>query len=177
MQAALNGSISKAHLNNPVQLGCFDHPEDTWTPLMRAASKTSGEMLSRLLVAHGIEVDGGNLCGKTALMVAAHQGNKFHCQALVEHGAVVTTRDSHGRDSLMYAAGGLRDGEATPHTLTHLHPTLTAYSIRLSLPRSERPTPLCVEVLTQRWGRRMSFLFCSTAKPISMASIARATPR
>ena len=112
MQGILNGVVSKEYLNRTVQMGLFGHPEDTWTPLMRAANKASGEMLSRLLVVHGIEVDRANLVGKTALMVAAHTANKHNCQALVGHGAVVTTKDSHGRDGLMYGAGGLRDAEA-----------------------------------------------------------------
>ena len=116
MQSVLNGPMTKEYLNRTCQMGSFDRPEDTWTPLMRAASKPSGEMLSRLLVAHGIEVDAGNLIGKTALMVAAHTGDKHHCQALVEHGAIVTTKDFHGKDSLMYAAGGMRDSEANPQT-------------------------------------------------------------
>jgi len=52
--------VTKESLNKYEQMGHLSLPADTWTPLMRASSKQSGEMLSRLLVTTGIDVDGTN---------------------------------------------------------------------------------------------------------------------
>jgi|GEM_PF-6706774 len=79
---------------------------DGLTMLMRVAESSDGYIdIVETLLANGAYVDKRGKEKKTALMLAAEQGNLQTMQSLLAHQADINARDEHGNTALIAAAG------------------------------------------------------------------------
>lgn len=105
MQTARANSIDMAELllKQPLKgLELADHNGDT--PLIWAAAGKNHVQMVKLLLAHGANVKHANKLGRTALCVAAFQGEKINAKVLLKHGAEIDVQDSMGNTPLALAA-------------------------------------------------------------------------
>ncbi len=89
----------------PPSLGAASEPQQAWT---NAVARAQPEQILALLDAGFDDVNHATAAGKTALMIAAREGDLPLTRRLLEEGASVHAKNHKGGTVLMYAAIGAR---------------------------------------------------------------------
>ncbi|HUU92884.1 MAG TPA: ankyrin repeat domain-containing protein [Phycisphaerae bacterium] len=95
------GEMLLRHGANPDQTGLRDR-----NPAIELAAWFGHEAFVRLLLAHGVDLDAGDMDGDTALMSASERGHERVVDLLLGHGADVSLSNRFGCTALHKAAAG-----------------------------------------------------------------------
>lgn len=91
--------IAELFFDNDISIGS----KTSTSPLIVMAAKADGTLIDKLIKG-GAKVDGANIVGETALMIAARTGNNNAVASLLRHKADINKSDQQGRTALLHAA-------------------------------------------------------------------------